>query len=69
MQGEEKGGQALNAQFCRVSFAQVEGGGGEKTDEPAPCAVDLMRLERVLERAPPGLQMVEATKAKKTATR
>eukprot|EP00904_Undaria_pinnatifida_P009167 jgi/Undpi1/5380/HiC_scaffold_2.g00661.m1 len=34
-----------------------------------PCAVDLSRLEQVLEKAPPGLQMAEAAKARKTATR
>ncbi|CAM9103685.1 unnamed protein product [Laminaria digitata] len=47
----------------------VEGEGEGKTDAPVPCLVDLMSLERVLLKAPPGLQMLEATKAKKTATR
>lgn len=35
----------------------------------APRAVDLVRLEQVLEKVPPGLQIVEAVKAKKTAAR
>ena len=48
---------------------QVDIESEDKTEAPVSCAVDLMRLERVLEKAPPGLQMAEATKAKKTATR
>lgn len=37
-------------------------------DSP-PRTVDLLRLEKVLEEAPPGLQIPEAVKAKKTAAR
>lgn len=48
---------------------QVEGEREEKTDASVPCSIDLRSLERVLEKAPPGLQMVEAAKAKKMATR
>lgn len=51
--------------FCRIPLEQDEGEGEAKV----PCAVDLSRLEQVLEKAPPGLQMAEAAKARKTATR
>lgn len=50
---------------CETSPLQVK---GEKTP-PSPLKVDLFALERVLERAPAGLHIPEAVKAKKTATR
>lgn len=40
----------------------------ERDDSP-PRTVDLVRLEKVLEKAPHGLHIPEAVKAKKTATR
>lgn len=41
----------------------------DRHDSPPPRTVDLVRLERALEEAPPGLQIPEAVKAKKTAAR
>lgn len=40
----------------------------ERDDSP-PRAVDLVRLEKVLDEAPPGLQIPEAVRAKKMAAR